>query len=226
MSGRLIQIPLFPLNTVTFPGLTLPLHVFEDRYRRMLTDLEALDGPEHLRFAVTAIREGYEVGEAGVRSLYQIGTIVQISDLTWRGDGAADIQVTALSRVRITDTHEEHPYLTAEVEALPDHMAGPEAVSLASLARATFAEYRAELTEIRGSDVLTGALPTDPEILSYCLAATTLLPVRERQLLLEAPGPEERLGRVIDTLRSEVGAMRAVPSLPATEVARTGWSPN
>jgi Lon protease-like protein len=220
------EVPLFPLNTVTFPGLTLPLHVFEDRYRRMLTDLESQESAEQPRFAVTAIREGYEVGETGVRSLYQVGTIVQVSDVTWRGDGAADIRVTALSRVRITDTHEDHEYLTAEVEVLPDHMAGPDAMLLAELARESFAEYRAAITAVRGSDILEGELPHDPEILSYCLAATTLLPVRERQVLLEAPGPEERLGRVIDCLKAELGAMHAVPSLPATDVARTGWSPN
>ncbi len=82
MTGATSHLPLFPLNTVTFPGLTLPLHIFEDRYRQMLADVAKHEGPDRMRFTVTAIREGYEVGDTGVKSLYQIGAIVQVSQIT------------------------------------------------------------------------------------------------------------------------------------------------
>ena len=56
--------------------------------------------------------------------------------------------------------------------------------------------------------------------------ATCLLTLRERQALLEADSARERLIMLRMSLREEMRAMRAIPSLPATEVARTGWSPN
>jgi hypothetical protein len=62
--------------------------------------------------------------------------------------------------------------------------------------------------------------------LSYSLGATALLSMRDRQTLLETTTTEDRLSLLIDYLTAELGAMRAVPSLPATEVARSGWSPN
>jgi Lon protease-like protein len=66
------RLPLFPLGTVLFPGVLLPLHVFEERYRSMVRDL--LDAPaEERRFGVVAIREGREVGADGIRALHAVG---------------------------------------------------------------------------------------------------------------------------------------------------------
>jgi hypothetical protein len=79
---------------------------------------------------------------------------------------------------------------------------------------------------MRGDDVLDGDLPRDPEYLSYSLAATCLLTLQERQALLEASSPVDRLIMLRHALLEEMRAMRALPSLPATEVARTNWSPN
>ena len=73
---------------------------------------------------------------------------------------------------------------------------------------------------------MTGSLPRDPELLSYALAATCSLTLRERQQLLESPTTLERLGLLRRLMRQEMRAMAAVPSLPATEVARSAWSPN
>jgi hypothetical protein len=224
--GATSHLPLFPLNTVTFPGLALPLHIFEDRYRQMLADIATHDGPDRMRFTVTAIREGYEVGDTGVRSLYQVGAIVQVSDIRWHPDGGADINVTALSRVKITGTHQDHVYLTADVEPLPETDPGPDTDSLMERAMELFAVYRMVLFGLRGDEPLCTELPRDPAVLSYVLAASTLIPVRERQTLLESPGPEDRLRQLVTSLHAEISVMRAVPSLPATEVNRTGWSPN
>ena len=69
-------------------------------------------------------------------------------------------------------------------------------------------------------------MPRDPEYLSYSLAATCLLNLQERQDLLEADSTYERLIMLRHALKEEMRAMRAIPSLPATEVARTLWSPN
>ncbi len=79
---------------------------------------------------------------------------------------------------------------------------------------------------MRGDDVLDGDLPRDPEFLSYSLAATCLLTLQERQTLLEASSALDRLVMLRHAMCEEMRAMRAIPSLPATEVARTKWSPN
>ena len=92
-------------------------------------------------------------------------------------------------------------------------------------ARATFTAYRAALADLRG-DPYDGALPRDPTYLSWTLAAVAPLPMPERQALLEAEDATDRLRLVTDLLRTELRAMNVIPSLPATEVARTRWSPN
>jgi hypothetical protein len=69
-------------------------------------------------------------------------------------------------------------------------------------------------------------MPRDPAYLSYTLAATCLLSQSERQDLLEAPDAATRLRMLRHSLHEEMRSMRALPSLPATEVARTRWSPN
>src|SRR5258708_19585586 len=68
------MLPLFPLGAVLYPGMLLPLHIFEERYRQLVQDL--LEGPEPRRFGVIAIRKGRETGIDGVnglKSLYEIG---------------------------------------------------------------------------------------------------------------------------------------------------------
>jgi len=97
--------------------------------------------------------------------------------------------------------------------------------SVLESARATFTAYRTALADIR-SDPWSGTLPRDPSYLSWTLAALAPLPMHERQALLEATDAEERLIMVTDLLRTELRAMNVIPSLPATEVARTRWSPN
>jgi Lon protease-like protein len=92
-------------------------------------------------------------------------------------------------------------------------------------ARATFTAYRMALTDI-SSDPYDGRLPKDAVYLSWTLAAVAPLPMHERQQLLEAEDAALRLSMVTELLRDELRAMNVIPSLPATQVARTRWCPN
>jgi len=92
-------------------------------------------------------------------------------------------------------------------------------------ALALFTAYRVAVTPYRG-DPHPSALPKDPTYLSWTLAAVAPLPMPDRQALLESDDTTGRLLMVSEMLRSELRAMNAIPSLPATEVARTRWSPN
>jgi Lon protease-like protein len=92
-------------------------------------------------------------------------------------------------------------------------------------ARATFTAFRAAMTELQG-DPFSGTLPRDPDYLAWTLSALAPLPMAERQSLLEAEDATERLTLVTRMLTEELRAINVIPSLPATQVARTAWSPN
>lgn len=226
--GGVTTIPVFPLNAVLFPGVVTPLHVFEDRYRALMRDLLTIDDPAERVFAVVAIREGYEVGDHGMQSMHRTGTLVQLTESERYDDGRFDIEVTGRQRIVLNTVDGSGDYLRAECELVDDSEDGldPEVELEAARALAAFEEYRDRLSALRGGPVLAGPMPRDPTYLSYSLAATCLLSQDERQGLLEAPDAGTRLAMLRHSLREEMRAMRAVPSLPATEVARTRWSPN
>lgn len=219
-----MRLPLFPLNTVVFPGVVTPLHVFEDRYRMLVRDVLREEAAERV-FGIVAIREGYEVGDHGMQSAHRVGVLAQITSYDALDDGRYDLEVTGRQRILLEAVHTEGDYLQADVELLDD-LDEPGAAAQAAHTLHTFERYRSALSEMRGGPVLAGDLPHDPAYLSWTLAATCLLPLSTRQQLLEADGAAERLAMIDDELRGEMRAMTALPSLPATEIARTRWSAN
>lgn len=222
-------IPVFPLNAVLFPGVVTPLHIFEDRYRALMRDLLAISDPIDRVFAVVAIREGYEVGDHGMQSMHRTGTLVQLTEIEQYDDGSFDIEVTGRQRVVLNAVDGTSEYLRSECDLLVDTEDLDDSAAALAEAEATlriFEDYRSRLSALRGGPVLAGPMPRDPIYLSYSLAATCLLSQAERQEMLEADGAGERLRMLRFSLREEMRAMRALPSLPATEVSRTRWSPN
>jgi uncharacterized protein len=215
---------MFPLSTVVFPGVSLPLHVFEDRYRSLVRHLLAMADPAERVFGTVAVREGYEVGDHGSQSLYRVGVRLQLTDVEANDDGTYEIEVVARERVRLLGLDASGDFAVGEVEEHPD-TAGLVPEEVLARARATFTAYRAALSELQGT-TFSGSLPRDAGYLSWTLAALAPLPMAERQSLLEADSPLERLTLVTRLLREELRAINVIPSLPATEVARTAWSPN
>jgi Lon protease-like protein len=220
------QVPLFPLNTVVFPGVSTPLHIFEERYRALVRELLGVEQVFDRVFGIIAIREGYEVGDHGMQSAHRVGTLVQLTEIEAYDDGRFDIEVIGRQRLRVLESATSPgEFLRGDIELLSDEDE-PDAAEEAERARSTFEQYRLQLSDLRGGPVLTGDLPGDPAYLSYALAATCLLTLPQRQTLLEIDSAGERLHSLRGLLGDEMRAMRAVPSLPATEVARTRWSPN
>jgi hypothetical protein len=229
-------LPLFPLNTVVFPGMTVPLHVFEDRYRSLVEKLLEEPDPAQRVFGTVAIREGYEVSEPyggaadekghGGQSLFRVGCVLQLTEHERNADGSFDVVAVGRGRLRLAGVLTDAVYPTGEVEVLGDDHDSVVAPELVERACSLFERYRQALSGLHGDDVLTGTLPKDPAYLSWTLAATTLLPLPDRQTLLEADDTHLRLAILTRMLRDEMRAMAAVPSLPAVDVARTGWSPN
>ncbi|MDO7869363.1 LON peptidase substrate-binding domain-containing protein [Nocardioides jiangxiensis] len=220
-------LPLFPLNTVVFPGMTVPLHIFEERYRTLVEELLEVPDPAQRVFGTVAIREGFEVGDAhGAQSLFRVGCVLQLGEAERNPDGTFEIVAVGRGRLRLSSILTDRPYPAGVVEVLGDDHDDVVAPELVERARSLFERYRGHLSQLHGEDVLTGSLPRDPAYLSWTLAATTLLPLPDRQSLLEADDTHLRLAMITRLLREEMRAMDVVPSLPAVDVARTGWSPN
>jgi Lon protease-like protein len=215
---------MFPLNAVVFPGVSVPLRVFEDRYRALVHHLLRVEDPAQRLFGSVAIREGYEVGEHGSQSLFRVGCRVQLTEVEAEPDGSFEIVAVGLDRIELEHLDSTGAFPVGQVVDRPEQSA-PVAEALLQQARSTFTAYRAALAEI-SVDPYSGSLPRDPSYLSWTLAACAPLPLQERQALLEAEDATERLQLVTDLLRTELRAMNVLPSLPATEVARTRWNPN
>ena len=220
-------LPMFPLNSVLFPGVAVPLRIFEDRYRAMVHHLLRVEDPAQRCFGSVGIREGYEVGEHGAQSLYRVGVRLQLSEVERHDDGTFSVLAVGRDRIALDrlDSSGDFPVGHVTERPEPDLVVDADLEDLMDRARATFTAYRVALAEIR-ADPHEGSLPEDPSYLSWTLAASAPLPMPERQALLEADDAGARLRLVTELLRSELRAMNVIPSLPATEVARTRWSPN
>jgi Lon protease-like protein len=145
------MLPLFPLGTVLYPGLLLPLHIFEDRYRQLIRDL--LDGGEAPRFGVVAIREGRETGVTGVSALFPVGCTAVLRQVEKYPDGRYDIVTVGVQRFRLLELDDSRPYLRGEVELLPDETGDPEQAELAARAvRPAFSGYRRALASLAQHD--------------------------------------------------------------------------
>ena len=217
-------LPMFPLNAVLFPGVSVPLTVFEDRYRALVHHLLRVEDPEERVFGSVGIREGYEIGDHGAQSLFRVGCRVQLTEVEAKPDGTFDIVAVGLERIELERLETGGVFPVGHVIDRPE-LPGFVPDHVLERARATFTADRAALADIR-TDPYAGSLPKDPTYLSWTLAAVAPLPLQERQALLEAEDATTRLVLVTDLLRAELRAINVIPSLPATEVARTRWSPN
>ena len=220
------RLPLFPLGLVLLPGLLLPLHVFEERYRVLVRDLLELP-EEQQRFGVVAIREGREVGADGVTALHEVGCVAQVRRVEPYEDGRFDLVTTGADRFRLTSLDTDGPYLVGEVEWLPDDM-GPaqEAPLLDAAVRAALLDYLAALGRASGEDVEVPELPVSSLVLGYLVAATVLLDLHDRQELLAAVDGSARLRAELTVLRREGTLLRVLRAAPSPELARRPISPN
>ncbi|MET0423860.1 MAG: LON peptidase substrate-binding domain-containing protein [Actinoplanes sp.] len=235
MSNRL---PVFPLGTVLFPGLVLPLHIFEERYRALVRELVAGPADAPHEFGVVTLRRGVEAPSPDVEDdpdsdppavktddLYDVGCTAELRQVTELPDGRFDIMTVGRRRFRLIDVHQgEEPYLTAEIDWLPDETPDEIAELLAPRALAAFRTY---LDLLRPDTEVLDAVPADPTVLSHLIAATAQLTTDERQLLLAAPDTATRLRTELKLLNREAGLLarvRAVP-VPLSDLARPA-SPN
>ena len=222
------MLPLFPLSTVLFPGMRLPLHIFEERYQTLVADL--LAGPEPRRFGVIAIRSGTEVGAESVAALHEVGCVAVVRQVAPTADGRYDLLTVGTDRFKLVDVDRSRPYLRGEIELLPEEDAEPGAAEAAAgIVRQVQAGFRAYLNALadQGGGVISIAdLPDEPGLLSYVIGAAMIIDLPERQSLLAAPDSMARLRLERSLLVREIAILRATTTRPAPDYAHEQFSPN
>ncbi|GAA0490313.1 LON peptidase substrate-binding domain-containing protein [Streptomyces stramineus] len=241
------RLPIFPLNSVLFPGLVLPLNVFEQRYRALMRDLAALPEDEPRRFGVVAIRDGHEVaptapglpagsrpepgpasgfGPDPMRAFYTVGCTAEAATIRERENGTFEVLATGTTRFRLLSVDASGPYLVGEVEAVEEKQ-GDEAGALASGVVRAFRAYQKRLAGAAERSLAGQSdLPGEPSVLSYLVAAAAMLDTPAKQRLLQAPDTASRLAEELKLLRSETAVIGKLPSLPAVDLTQQPTNPN
>ncbi|WP_328593603.1 LON peptidase substrate-binding domain-containing protein [Actinomadura macrotermitis] len=217
------RLALFPLGTVLFPGLVLPLHLFEERYRLLIRDLLERPGPRC--FGVVAIELGHEVGAQGARRLAEVGCVAEVREAREHDDGRFDIVTVGTRRFRLKSVDRSRPYLQGEVDLLPEE-AGPGAAPLAVRAGRLFALYRERLAAAGAAAAEALDPPDDPVTLSYLIAATAVLDGHDKQRLLAAENAALRLRAALGLLARETRLLAALPTVPAGQFLDGSVHPN
>jgi Lon protease-like protein len=210
---------------VLFPGLLLPLNIFEDRYRQLVRDLLALPDPAERRFGVVGIRHGREVGADSVEALYPVGTTAVLTQVEEQPDGRLEIVTVGAERFRLLGLDHDRPYLQGDVELLDD-ASGPDAAAAMPAALAAYRAYLSTLGGSRGAAIEVPELPHDPLLLSWVIAATVVVDLPVRQGLLEQPDTVHRLHAETALLRSEIRLLQAMAAAPVPDLTRAPQSPN
>jgi uncharacterized protein len=219
------MLPLFPLGAVLYPGMLLPLHIFEDRYRQLVRDL--LARPEPRRFGVIAIRKGRETGVEGVHSLYEIGCSATLRRVEEHPDGRFDIVTVGTRRFRLLALDQTRPYLQGDIEPLTDEAVDRDAAApLVRTVQTAFQAYVDALTEGGGAVVRVDDLPDEPTLLSFLVAAAMVIDLPERQGLLAEPDTVRRLSAERSLLSRETAMLKTTTSRPAPDLRHTPYSPN
>jgi uncharacterized protein len=189
-------IPLFPLpNVVLFPGVFLPLHIFEERYRALTRD--ALAGDRII--GMTLLRPGFEGDYEGRPPIYPVGCAGVISHSDRLPDGRYNIVLHGISKFRITEEMTEGEYRRAHVEALTEVTDAPGRRQIKDL------RTRIEgllLSALKATEVqIPGSL--SDEDLVHALCQYLQFEPAERQALLECEGTVERARALTEFLEMQ-----------------------
>lgn len=205
------QLPLFPLGTVLFPGNTLNLHIFEERYRTMIGKCLEDNSP----FGVVYLRSGDEVSEG--RALNRpaetasIGTIAQISANVRLEDGRYLLNAVGVRRFRIQYILQRAPYMIAAVVALPEE-GGAQVDAAASELRSAYSRYWQAVAAASGAPVEVEDLSDEPAAMGYQLAERLQVSYEQKQRWLETE-LTDRLRGLATELLGELAILPPGPGL-------------
>ncbi len=197
-----MSLPIFPLNTVLFPGIPMPLRIFEDRYLRMLADRT----PNDPAFAIALIESGQEVG--GSPRFHDIGTTARLVSINALSANRVDIVVVGDRRVRISAGDWERGYAVASTEDLADEPHNSaEANEEATAIRGAYATYVRSVARLVNLRFKTPELSLDPAAASYEITSRLPLHTWEQQGILEHRDPLVRIRAVKSLLNRELALL-------------------
>jgi Lon protease-like protein len=196
-------LPLFPLEQVVlFPGMSLPLRIFEERYKVMIGACQVTDQ----LFGVVLIRSGREVGDPAEPE--HIGCTARMVRVDRIPDGQMHILTIGEQRFRLIGQARVMPqgYLVGDVELLTDGPANAMEPNLVASVTQEFTRYQQAILGLTGrtDPVSAPELPADPVRLSYRIAATLFVDPHERQRLLETDDVVKRLQQELALLKREM----------------------
>lgn len=200
-----MKLALFPLHTVLFPGMPLPLHIFEPRYQEMIETCLNYQAP----FGVVLIRSGSEV--SGPAETHTIGTSASIARVERLPNKRLNIEVVGQERIKILEVQQAESYLTGTVENYP--LGGAEDPPAHESARALapwLGRYLTMLGEAAGAPFDKKHLPNNPTSLAYLAAIVVQIPLEEKQKLLSLHSAVELLDHERTIYRREVSLVRAI----------------
>jgi len=177
------DLSLFPLNVVLFPGMRLPLHIFEPRYRLMIG--QCLE--EEQDFGVLMVRPTPD--SEGATTAYTVGTSAKITQVKRLQDGRMNIVTTGVERFRVLQLVQTEPYIVGRIEPFPlEGQELPEVRKLAHGAGQRFVRYLRLVNEVLGSTIELDVTPRDSTSLAYLIAMAMDIALEEKQELLSTPG--------------------------------------
>ena len=200
-SYGLTRLPLFPLNLVLFPGMDLPLHIFEERYRDMIGECLENDAP----FGVVLIKDGPEVGAPADPE--RIGTSTRILRSEMLDQGRMNIMTRGQQRFEIEEIVQRVPHVVGRVRYLVD-IEGEDCAELIPQVNEEYVDLVRNLTALAGGYTSRVEIPADPIELSYAIAASLEMEPHLRQSLLVTETAATRLFDLIPMLKQGNRALR------------------
>jgi hypothetical protein len=163
----------------------------------------------------------------GVSALYEIGCTAALRQVARHGDGRFDVVVAGTQRFRLLGLDQARPYLQGEIELLAEETGDEAAAALAARAvQRAFRDYLDALATQGAARVDVPDLPDEPVLLSYLVAASMIVDLSDRQVLLAEPDAAGRLAAERTLLARETRILRTLTSTPATDLRSSPYSPN
>lgn len=215
---EMTELPLFPLKSVVlFPGMMLPLNIFEMRYREMIG--KCIE--EKSSFGVVLIDEGPEVGPGAAPVM--VGTAARIVRHERHDDGQMSITAVGTRRFQVMELDHSREYLCATVRPLPVINGSTQlAAELAHRVRPRILEYVQLLSDASGQKLQLDRLPEDPTTLAFLVAISMQVSPEDKQRLLERVGVPEMLALELHLLGREILFTRHMVSTQADVLRMNG----
>lgn len=204
---EMIELPLFPLNTVLFPGMPIGLHIFEDRYKLMIDKCVQ----ERQPFGVVLIKSGTEA-LGPVAEPYPVGCIAYVTQVQRLEQGRMNIGAMGHERFQILEFDDSRPYLVGQVEKYPLHEGEPEAIKRAAQRlRPWVIRYLEAIPQDDDEEELDfQQVSDDPIPLAYLAATLLQIPPDEKQSFLATKDASTLLGELRAIYRREVALMKSM----------------